>query len=284
MTKTRTLVDGLVFPESPRWYDGKLWFVDMFGQKVMTVTVDGDAKTVGHFDDRPSGIGFLPDGTALVVLMRKKQIVEVRSQRIHSDLSGLDGAYLNDMIVDPRGRAYVDYVRSVGGSPSSGDGDDAIILVKPDGTFRSAGDFKMDRPNGLAMTPDGRTLVVAMRPRHELVAFTIEEDGLLSDPRTYGDLGEEDPDGICLDAEGAVWVAALQTGHFLRVRPGGQVAETVSAAEDRWAVACVLGGESRKTLFMATAKMPAGAATGQSHKRRGFIEVADVGVPGAGVP
>ena len=284
MIDTRTLLDGLVFPESPRWYDGKLWFVDMFGQKVMTVTLDGHAETVGQFDDRPSGIGFLPDGTALVVLMRKKQIVEVESQRIHADLSSLDGAYLNDMVVDRQGRAYVDLLRSVAGATSSDDADDAIILVKTDGTFRPAGDFKMNRPNGLVITPDGQTLVVAMRPKHELVAFSVAADGLLSNPRTYADLGAEDSDGICLDAEGAVWVATLQSGLFLRVRPGGQVAETVSAADDRWAVACVLGGKSRKTLFMATAEMPGGAAVGQAHERHGFIEIADVEVAGAGVP
>jgi sugar lactone lactonase YvrE len=215
--------------------------------------------------------------------------VRIDNGEVHADLSSLGGEYLNDMVVDESGRAYVDYLHlPPGGEAVSDETSDGIILVEPNGEFRfvARGGGMCNRPNGLVITPDGSTLIVAMGPIHKLVAFTIESDGSLGEPRVFADMGEEGLDGICLDADGSVWVASPRTSHFLRVREGGEVVETLSS-DPKWAVACMLGGPDRRTLFMATADMPAnptGGMRGNLHEAHGFIEITKVDVPGAGLP
>src|SRR3954467_8152661 len=132
-----TVLDGITFPESPRWYDNRLWLVDVFGQTVLTLTTDGDMETLRKFDDLPSGMGFLPGGIPLVVLMRKKQIVRVDTGAVHADLSDLGGEYLNDMVVDDHGRAYVGHVQFPPDKHSiETESGDSIVLVEPDGSWR----------------------------------------------------------------------------------------------------------------------------------------------------
>lgn len=278
--------DGIVFPEGPRWHDDKLWFVDMFGGTVMTADLTGSTEVVGRFDDRTSGLGFLPDGTAIVVLMAQKKIVRVHDGGIHADLSSLDGEFLNDMVVDETGRAWVDLLMPRPDDPSIENGD-AIFVVEPDGSFFEGVRGGLFRPNGIAITPDHSTLISGMGPVHSVVAYSIAENGALSERRIYADTGGEGIDGLCLDEEGAVWIASPRTHHFVRVREGGRVDRVIDVGDGRWAIACVLGGPDRRTLFLATADVPPdprGGLDGNLHLSKGYIEIVEVDVPGAGLP
>jgi len=281
--KLEPLLGGIVFPEAPRWHDGVLWFSDMFARRVMIVSITGHAKVIAELDDEPSGLGFLQDGTPLVVLMNRRQIVRLDGSkvRVHADLSHFPATFLNDMVVDSNGRAYVDnIVRRAKGDTGS----DKIVLVEPDGYSRVAADNEefslMETPNGLVMTPDQKTLIFASTGHYRLAAMSIEADGSLSRPRVFAETPGAAPDGICLDAEGAVWVGGLDSNQFLRVRDGGQVVESISMG-DRLAVACLLGGPDRRTLFLLSARGQRGHLRERSE---GFIDVVSVDVPGAGWP
>jgi len=280
--KLVTLADGLRFPESPRWRDGRLWFSDMFARRVMVVDIDGHTDVVAQLDDEPSGLGFLADGTPLVVLMNRRQLVWLDSHgkpHVFADLSHVAGSFLNDMVVTSDGRAYVDSIVDNGAV-----GTDKIILVEPDGRDRVAADSErfelMERPNGLIITPDQKTLIFATTAKQRLAAMNIDADGSLSSPCVFADTPGAAPDGICLDAEGAVWAGGLESNQFLRLERGGRALESISV-NDRLAVACVLGGPDRRTLFLLS-------AIGQrGHLREasaGFIDMATVEVPGAGWP
>jgi sugar lactone lactonase YvrE len=285
--EARVLVSGLTFPECPRWHDGLLWVSDIFGRKVVTVDLDGNCEVVRRFEDRPSGIGFLPDGSPIVVLMTEKKIVRLDNGATHADLSELGGEYLNDMIVDEHGRAYVDFAaRPLGQHDAEGENGDAIMLVEPNGDFRVAATGGLHMPNGLVMTPDGGTLIAAMPPVRQLVSFTVAEDGTLHDRRLFAELAPEGVDGMCLDTAGAIWAASPRTHHFNRVLPGGEVTETITV-EGRWAVACMLGGPDGKWLFLMTTRVPPNPVTGMRgnmHLARGSVEVVEVDIPGAGRP
>ena len=284
---TEVLLDGVVFPESPRWRGDRLWFSDMHGKRVMTVETDGTAAVVAHLDDRPSGLGFLPDGSPLVVLMARRQVVKVTSDRleVYADLSHIPCSYLNDMVVGPSGAAYVDCVYHRDPLDATDRGD-RIALVRSDGTIVTAAQGKLIGPNGLALSPDGQSLVVAEPRAHRVTTFTITADGSLTSRKTLASGSGIQPDGLCLDAEGAVWIGAVRAGEFLRLLPGGRIANRISAG-GKWAIACVLGGSDRRTLFMTTANVPAnpvGGLHGNLSESRGFIETARVEVPGAGTP
>jgi len=272
--ETRVLLDGLTFPESPRWHDGKLWFSDMQAHRVMTVDLQGNAEVVVEIDDRPSGIGFLPDGTPLVVSADKRHVLRIENGRttVHADLSSLAAEWLNDMVVDERGRAYVDVITHVA-HPDVDEPIDRIACIEPDGSWRVAAEGVL-RPNGIVITADGTTLIHATTRWRRLTAWTIEADGQLSGPRLWADTKRWTPDGICLDAEGAIWIGGLSKEHFVRVLPSGEFDRTVEVP-GRWATACMLGGPNGRTLFMATAEHEAG---------RGYIETLEVDVPGAGRP
>jgi sugar lactone lactonase YvrE len=290
----KLLAQGFSFPESPRWHDDKLWFVDMFGRKaVLTVDLNGRMEVAREFEDSPSGLGFLPDGTAIVVLTFSKQIVRVDTGETYADLSEAGGSNLNDMVVDAKGNAYVDHIASVGDEPG-----DSIILVEANGKFRSVADG-LHRPNGMVVSPDGQTLVVGSVPGKSLTAFTISEDGSLSDRRLFADASPRGCNGIALDAEGAIWVGSggsdgNATTGFFRIREGGEVADSI-IIEGKSAVACALGGPERKTLFMTTARVPSletdkpwrtevSQIASKWATAEGFIEAVDVDVAGAGFP
>lgn len=285
MTQRRIsrLLDGLTLPEAPRWHDGVLWFSDIFAKRVMTVNLKGDSRVIAELNDEPSGLGFFTDRAPLVVLMNRRQIVRLNGSgsRVHADLTHIPASFLNDMIVMSDGRAYVDSIVRAG----TGDvGSDKIVLVEPDGRSRVAADHErfelMEQPNGLAITQDQKTIIFATTAKSRLSAMSIEADGSLSRPRVFADLPGAAPDGICLDAEGAVWVGGLDSHSFLRVRDGGQVAESISI-DDRLAVACLLGGPDRRSLFMLSVNGRRG------HLRdgcTGFIDVVTVDVAGVGWP
>jgi len=272
--ETEVLLEGLEFPECPRWHDGRLWFSDVHAHLVMRVDLDGNADVVADIGDRAAGLGFLPDGTPLVVSADRKLVLRIEDgvPAVHADLSGLAVEWLNDMVVDEHGRAYVDAIAHV--EDRGGDEPiDSIILVEPDGSWRLAATRAL-RPNGIAITPDGTTLLHASTRRRKVMQWSIEGDGTLTSPEVWADTGRWTPDGLCLDAEGAVWIGGLAKQHFVRLRKGGEVERAIEVP-GRWATACTLGGRDRTTLFMATA---------DPETKRGYIEIATVAVAGAGRP
>jgi sugar lactone lactonase YvrE len=284
--ETAVLAEGLVFPEAPRWHGGRLWFSDMYDQKVKTVDLDGQVEEVLSLGDRPSGLGWRPDGTLLVVSMEDRRLLGVNldaggaataATEVVADLSGVAPGPCNDMVVDGDGRAYI------GGFGPEGPGDVArlptgLVVVEPDGrVHQAAGDLAF--PNGIVLIDGGRTMVVAETHAHRLTTFVVGEDGSLGERSVFAEVGEARPDGICADLEGAIWVATTQH-EVLRVRPGGTVTHRVTTGEHR-SFACMLGGPSGTTLFVCTAK-PTGGDLGAD--RSGRIETVEVEVPAAGLP
>ena len=277
----QVLLDGIVFPEGPRWHKGKLWFSDIFAGKVMTVDVDGRPAVMASVPERPSGLGWLPDDRLLIVSMRNQRLLRLDPDGLHTvaDVSSLVKGDINDMVVDTQGRAYIGsmgYDVFAGEAHAPGN----LVLVTPEGNAGVVAD-QLEMPNGPVITPDHKTLIVAESFGHRLAAFDIAPDGSLSGRRVFAELGEGVPDGICLDAEGAVWVSSPFTHEFMRVREGGAVAERITLS-GKLAVACMLGGEDRRTLFLLTAETSMEElGRGQS---KGYIETVRVDVPGAGLP
>ncbi len=287
-SRPQMLLDDIVFPEGPRWHEGKLWFSDILGKQVRTADLDGNSEVLLAADWRPSGIGFLPDGTPVVTSMLDSKVYRLSPEgpRLHADLSGLPSKGLNDMVVDGQGRAYVDS-RGSTGDPSEPDGE--VALAMPDGTSRVLlRGLKV--PNGMVIAPDGKTLILAECFANRLLAYDIQEDGSLSGQRVFADTGEHSPDGICLDAEGAVWAGSPPSKCFIRVRDGGEIADRIDLP-DRTGIACMLGGDDRRTLFLLTNQTDMQGImkgfSGEVDARevcRGFIETVRVDVPGAGLP
>lgn len=275
------LAHGFGFVEGPRWHEGRLFVSDMGAKQVLTVGLDGHVEEVCAVDGRPSGIGWLPDGRMLVVSMNDRRIVRLEPDGTlveHADVSGLVSAPCNDMVVDGRGNAYVGNPGFDMRNPPSPLPAAELVLVRPDGSARVV-DRSVVFPNGPAVTPDGGTLIVAETMGRRLSAFDIAEDGTLSNRRVYAELPGRAPDGIALDAEGAVWVADAEGGACVRVREGGEITDVVDTG--RGCFACALGGPDRRTLFLLTGD----GFTGEAIRRRsGAIETVEVDVPGAGLP
>jgi sugar lactone lactonase YvrE len=285
---TKVLLDGLILPEGPRWHDDRLWFSDLYGHRVATVGLDGKSETILEVDDRPSGLGFLPDSSLIVVLMDQRRLLRINNGAIttHADLTSLGGVMINDMVIGPSGRAYVGHNFSRVNKAPTEDVGDCIVLVETDGTCRIAAQGGLFRPNGVGLTADGKTLVVNEFSARRIAEFAVNEDGGLSHAARFADLGNTMPDGLCLDSEGAVWIATFDESEFRRVYRGGLIADTIKVP-GKWAVACVLGGSDRKTLFMSTVIPPPKPDTGPGGNLgdcMGFIETATVAVPGAGWP
>ncbi len=275
------LLEGLIFPEGPRWHDGALYFSDMHGCVVWRLTPDGEANKVQEFPSHVSGLGWRPDGTMLVVSMDDRRLLRLTPQgpQTAADLSTLVLNPINDMVVDLKGRAYVG---GFGFNLFKGEEPRATVLlrVEPDGDVRvAAGDLQF--PNGMVITPDGKTLIVAETLGACLTAFDVEPDGALGKRRVFAAIEGLTPDGICLDAEGAIWVAWPGSNRIIRVRDGGKIAATIELP-GRHSYACMLGGADRCDLYICTAlgHMPEDLAKGRSGK----IEVVRVEVPGAGLP
>lgn len=272
------LVDGLVFGEAPRWRDGRCWFSDMHDEAVHTVDLDGHRETVVRLPGRrPSGLGFLPDGTLLVVSMLEPEVLRIADGdvAVHADLRPLVPHHCNDMVVDRRGNAYVGSYPASVAAPEG-----PLVLVRPDGTAAVVAEG-LRFPNGCVVTPDGQTLLVNESIGRRITAFTIADDGTLHDRRVFADVAPGGPDGLCLDAEGAVWAAMTLAREFRRIAPGGEVLDTV-AVDGRLAIACTLGGPDLRTLFLLTAREHAPDTLAGT--RDATIHVVDVDVPGAGSP
>jgi len=277
---TKVLVEGLRFPEGPRWHDDRLVFSDQHDARVRAVTPAGELSTVVEVPNRPSGLGWDPEGRMLVVSMDDRRLLRFDGATLAevADLTPLAAWHCNDMVVDALGRAYVGNF----GFDLDGGGDVTtanLVRVDPDGTIAVAA-AELRFPNGTVITPDGATLVVGESYGGALTAFDVAPDGTLSGRREWAKLHGAVPDGICLDAEGAIWSACPLTGRVLRVREGGEVTD-VGTVDRNGAYACMLGGPDRTTLFVCTADASNPAETGVM---RGAIETCDVEIPGAGLP
>lgn len=291
MTSPRLLLDDIYFGEGPRWHEGRLWFSDFHAQAVRSVGMDGQARTELEINDRPSGLGWMPDGSLLVVSMTRRQVLRRWPDgRVESyaDLSDVATFHCNDMVVDAEGRAYVGNFgfdldaalreHGVEGLPpyvvlAS------LALVQVDGTVEVAAEG-LAFPNGMVITPDGGTLIVGETLTGVLTAFTIGEGGRLSDRRTWATTTPRLPDGIALDAEGAVWIANPIANECVRFAEGGAVLEVVET--DQLCFACMLGGEDGRSLFTLTA--PTSDAEIAAQEPLGKLWVQEVAVPGAGRP
>jgi sugar lactone lactonase YvrE len=280
--ETKVILEGLIFPECPRWHDGKVWFSDMLDLKIIAVDPGGHAVIAAEVPGQPGGLGFLPDGRLLVVSMTDQRLLRLDAGGLKevADLSRMAKGNCNDMVVDVQGRAYIGDWGFVG-PPKKGQVMKAdLILVTPDGKARIVSD-ELLFPNGAVITPDNQILIVAESSASRLAAFDIEDDGSLANYRVWANLGKGViPDGICLDAEGAIWVTDSAGKDVIRVRKGGEVAERITVS-DR-AYACILGGPERRDLYLTTAAP--GLFADLKDKRSGKIEVIKVDVPGAGLP
>jgi sugar lactone lactonase YvrE len=275
------LAEGFGFVEGPRWRAGRLVFSDIGSKQVLAVDLDGDVEEVCVVEGRPSGIGWLPDGRMLVVSMNDRRVLRLEPEGTmveHADLSGLASGPCNDMVVDARGNAYVGNAGYDMRNPPSPLPMAEVVLVRPDGSAEVV-DRSVYFPNGSAVTPDGHTLIVAETMAGRLTAFDITEDGELSQRRTYAHLPGRSPDGIALDAEGAVWVADATGNACVRVREGGDITDVIDTSQGCFA--CALGGPDRTTLFLLTGE---GLTREAIRKRIGAIEIVEVAVPGAGIP
>jgi sugar lactone lactonase YvrE len=275
-----TMLDGLAFPEGPRWRDGRLWFSDQHDRRVVVMDSSGHAEAVVAVPNQPSGLGWLPDGRMLVVSMLDRQVLRLEADRslsVHADLSALAPATCNDMVVDGRGRAYVGNFGfdMYGGAEYRTTN---IVAVDPDGSAWVAAD-DLGFPNGTVVTPDNRTLIVGESMGGRLTAFDIGDDGRLANRREWASLRDigATADGICLDAEGAVWVACPFSNRVVRVAEGGALLDEVKV--DSGTFACALGGDDGRTLFICSAATHEPSET--VGLRSGRILAARVDVPGA---
>ena len=288
MPEPQMLMTGIAFGESPRWHDGRLWFADWGAQELIAVDLEGRSEVVVRVPSFPFCVDWLPDGRLLIVSARDRLLLRREpdgSLATRADLSGLSDYPWNEIVVDGRGTAYVN---NIGFEFPCGEfAPGTVALLAPDGSVRQVADG-VAFPNGMAVTPDNATLIVAESFAGRLTAFDIAADGSLSNRRAWADgVG---PDGICVDAGGAVWtgVAPFTDSVVGRVRDGGEVLERVRL--DAPCFACMLGGEDGRTLFMLTAKwrmdesFEDNIARLTQGPRTGQVLTAPAPAPGAGWP
>ena len=267
------LAKGFCFGEGPRWFEGLLWFSDMLGEAVHTADMRGSLTTLPLPGRSPSGLGFRPDGSLLIASTEDRQVLRYDGETVGTiaDLADLAPASLGDMVVDDAGRAYIGSQARSGGVIVRLDPDDSATVVAND----------LDFPNGMVITPDRQTLIVAESIGRRLTAFTIDDGGALGDRRVFADGLDGPPDGIALDAEGGVWISMTLAHQFERVTEGGAVTDRIDMGE-RVAIACALGGPERRTLFLLSStdaypKRLVGT-------RLSRLDAVTVATPGAGLP
>ena len=286
----RVLAEGIYFGEGPRWREDRLWFSDFYAHQVRSVGLAGDLRTELEFEGQSSGLGWMPDGSLLVVRMELREVwrrwPDGRFER-HADVTAHSAHLCNDMVVDAVGRAYVGNfgfdldaaMQARGPAGVIADHPTTVLaLVQPNGTVSDAAPSeKFSFPNGMVITPDGATLIVAETFGQRLTALDIAADGVLANRREWAPVAPRLPDGICLDASGAVWIANPAAPECALIAPGGDVLDTVQTGELN-CYACMLGGPDGRHLFMLTA--PPDAATAA----KGKVLVTEVAVGRAGLP
>ncbi len=267
------LAESFCFGEGPRWFEGLLWLSDMLGEAVHTVTLDGSVTTLALPGHAPAGLGFRPDGTLLIVSTERRVVLGYDGETVSeiADLSGVAPANLGDLVIDARGRAYIGSQAREGGLIARLDLDDSVSVVAED----------LDFPNGMVITPDGGTLIVAESVGRRLTAYDIDADGGLSGRRIFAEGLDGPPDGIALDEAGGVWTSMTLAHQFERVVAGGAVTDRIDIG-DRAAIACMLGGPDRRTLFLVSSS----DAYPQRlvGTRRSCVDTVRVEIPGAGFP
>ena len=268
-----TLANGFCFGEGPRWFEGLLWFSDMLGEAVHTVNLHGSMSTLALPGHAPSGLGFRPDGSLLIASTENRLVLSYDGETVSTlaDLGDVVPADLGDMVVDDLGRAYVSSQAREGG---------VIVRIDPGGAPTVVA-TALDFPNGMVITADRKTLIVAESLGRRLTAFAVGPDGGLSDRRVFADGLDGPPDGITLDADGGVWTSMTLAHSFERIAEGGTVTERIDMGE-RTAIACMLGGPDRRTLFLLS-------STDAYPKRLigtrlSRLDAVTVDIPGAGLP
>jgi sugar lactone lactonase YvrE len=248
------LFDGGHFFEGPRWRDGRWWVSDFYSGLVRAISPNGQVEEILHLDTQPSGLGWLPDGTLLVVSMRDQTLRRLDADGtlgVHADLSEHAGGHLNDMVVDDQGRAYVGnfgFDLMAGVDPVAA----TLVRVDPDGSVTPvAGDLMF--PNGSVITPDGSTLIVGETMGMRYTAFTIAQDGSLTDRRVWAETEGIAPDGCALDAEGRIWAADAFGTRCVLVAEGGDIVDEIATPAGLAAYACMLGGDDGRTLLICAA-------------------------------
>lgn len=292
------LLEGGTFFESPRWHAGRWWVSDFYRHLVLTVADGGDVEEVMTVDGQPSGLGWLPDGSLLAVSMKDRRVLRRSpdgATAVHADLSEFCGGHVNDMVVSADGHAYAgnfgfDLMAGADPAPT------VIVHIDPDGTARVAADGMLF-PNGTVITPDGRTLVVGESLGCRYTAFTIGDDGSLTDRRVWAQLAPTPtlgtfaetlpqvkvaPDGCTLDADGHIWSADALGGRILRIAPGGEIVEEITAPSGLGFFACMLGGDDGRTLLICAA--PDFAEHARSQANEAVLLTVRVEVPHAGLP
>lgn len=285
----RVVLEGLAIGESPRWHNGQLWFCHWMTGEITSISANGTPTVHARLPvELPFSIDWLPDGRLLAAAGPARTLLRddgspagdgvIDGWATHADLSGLTHAAVNELVVDAHGRAYVNGIgfdMMAGEAPGPG----FVALVDADGTSRRVAEG-LAFPNGMAISDDGATLLVAESYGRRITAFAVDEDGSLGPARTWAELGDGTPDGICLDAEGALWYADVPNRRCRRIREGGDLLETIDL--DRGAFACMLGGDDGRTLFITAADW--GGITGEGGGRTGQVLAVPVAVPHAGRP
>tara|TARA_B100000003_G_C10884392_1_gene352521 strand:- start:125 stop:997 length:873 start_codon:yes stop_codon:yes gene_type:complete len=287
--KLETLMKGLTFGEGPRWHENKFYFSDFYSHKVYSLDLSGKHEVIVEIPNQPSGLGWTPDGTMLIVSMKDRKLMSFKDGLLteRADLTELSGFHCNDMVVDIDGNAFIGNFGF-----NTYDGEEIkptnLILVRPGEEPVLAAD-NLFFPNGTVITPDNKTLIVGETYAARLTAFDKSEDGSLSNRRIWADLkvnAEEGtvplPDGMCIDEEGAIWVASPSTAEVIRVHEGGMISERIPVQTN--AFACMLGGEDRRTLFICTSNGSGVDPEAALREKSGKIEITQVDVPGCGKP
>lgn len=290
---SRVIRDGLSFGEGPRWHDGRLWFSDFYRHAVFSISPDGaDERLEHHVANQPSGLGWLDNGDLLCVSATDHRVLRFARDGSESTFATIDaycGFWANDMIVSSTGYSYVGnfgfdldaLLRDVGaeGLLASPPPTTNLVVLDPEGeVIQAVADMAF--PNGSVITPDGSTLIVGETMAFRLSAFDIMSDGTLTNRRVWAQLDFVATDGMCLDADGQIWLANALTNRCLRVKEGGDITGEVVTTQN--AYACMLGGESRSTLYIMSA--PTSDRFKIADQTLGRIEVAEVTSPGAGLP
>lgn len=298
MSELTRLLDGGAFFEDPRWHEGRWWVSDFYRHAVYTVTEDGKEELVLEVEQQPSGLGWLPDGSMLIVSMKDQRVLRRAPDGVlstHADLGRFTDSNLNDMVVDGQGRAWIGcfgFDLMAFADPQLA----PLMRVDPDGTASIAAE-EMMFPNGSVITPDGATLIVGETAGCRYTAFTIEQDGTLSDRRVWAQLAptpelgtlEEmlpkitvGPDGCTLDADGHIWAADEAGGRCIRIAPGGEIADEIRMPDGLGCFACALGGADGRTLLMCAA--PDFFEANRLNARDGVLLTTTVAAPHAGLP